>query len=492
MIMVAAIAKNHCLALDRIPALSRRDQTFALSSPAMLMEALFTRGKRHSHVPMQLGQIFPLSLLILGIVSSLALFLGKYALDINRAHHRQNLADAAALSAATWRARALNFNAFANRALIAQEVYAAYLTEANGWAAYAKSLAKRGQELAQIFPAAQPAAQTIARLVTLDEQLLYQLSELELFARTAPGLGLNDQLASAQYAFLRSADGFGLSAIANEIVQAADSNAFAHVVAGDRFSQSWSSEVTDQSKAQQQKLIWQSLRTQAQTIEPSSSEAKGHDVDAHQLAIDHQVEDQIAPIPTLNCIPRSLKQLAGRLVRESALQQLESGWQSNHSLSLHGWRRGRLLPICGDQQESMPIAWAQRQSSHQTGADMRSTSTESAELQDSIHWQNRQAKELAQRDSSNFDSYFGAGRLTRIDPQNVRVLRHPLRILISVRTGPKQSAGYSFGAAWVFHPDPIHESASPSSFWLFPNWQARLSVPTKDEILQAEQGATGR
>ncbi|MFZ9538386.1 MAG: hypothetical protein ACO270_08595, partial [Burkholderiaceae bacterium] len=173
-------------------------------------------------------------------------------------------------------------------------------------------------------------------------------------------------------------------------------------------------------------------------------------------------------------------------------QQLESGWQSNHSLSLHGWRRGRLLPICGDQQESMPIAWAQRQSSHQTGADMRSTSTESAELQDSIHWQNRQAKELAQRDSSNFDSYFGAGRLTRIDPQNVRVLRHPLRILISVRTGPKQSAGYSFGAAWVFHPDPIHESASPSSFWLFPNWQARLSVPTKDEILQAEQGATGR
>jgi len=492
MTTVAAIAKNHCVALDWMRALSRRDQTLAFSRPALLVKALFKRGERHPHFPMQLGQVFPLSLLILGIISSLALFFGKYALDINRIHHRQNLADAAALSAATWCARALNFNAFANRTLIAQEVYAAHLTEANGWAAYAKSLAKRGQGLAQNFPAAQPAAQTIARLISIDEQLLHQLSELELFARTAPGLGLNDQLASAQYAFLRSADGFGLSAIANEIVQAADSNAFAHVVAGDRFSQSWTSEVTDQAKAQQRKLIWQSLRTQTQTLEPPSPEPEEHDVATRQLAVDHQVEDQIAPIPTLNCIPRSLKQLTGRLVRESALQQLETGWQSNHSLSLHGWRRGRLLPICGDQRESMPIAWAQRQSSHQSGADDRSTPTESAELQDSINWQNGQAKELAQMDSSRFDGYFGAGRLMRIDPQNVRALRHPLRILISVRTGPKQSAGYSFGAAWVFHPDPIHESTSPSSYWLFPNWQARLSVPTKDELLQAEQGAAGR
>jgi len=121
------------------------------------------------------------------------MFFGKYALDINRAHHRQNLADSAALSAATWRARALNFNAFANRALIAQDVYAAHLTEANAWAAYASMLAQRGQELAQIFPAAQPAAQSINQLVSVNEQVLNQLSELELFARTAPGVGLNDQ-----------------------------------------------------------------------------------------------------------------------------------------------------------------------------------------------------------------------------------------------------------------------------------------------------------
>jgi len=116
----------------------------------------------------QRGQIFPLSLLFIGLIVSLIMFFGKYALDINRAHHRQNLADSAALSAATWRARALNFNAFANRALIAQDVYAAHLTEANAWAAYASMLAQRGQELAQIFPAAQPAAQSINQLVSVN------------------------------------------------------------------------------------------------------------------------------------------------------------------------------------------------------------------------------------------------------------------------------------------------------------------------------------
>ncbi|NDA73545.1 MAG: hypothetical protein EBX69_08950, partial [Betaproteobacteria bacterium] len=297
----------------------------------------------------QRGQILPLGLLLTGLLASLVFFFGRHALDMNRIHHRQNLADAAAFSAATWRARALNFNALANRALIAQEVYAAHLTEANAWSAYAKMLAERGQALSEVFPAAQPAAIAIAQLASVDQQMLRQLSELELFARTAPGLGLNDQLAAAQYAFLRSADGFGLSAIANEVVQSADRSAFAHTVAGDRFSQAWTAVETEQSKAQRRQLVWRSLQG-------GSTEATNP---GPELMIDRRIEDQIAPIPTLNCIPKSLKQLTARLVRESSLEQTEAGWLSSQTLSLHGWRRGSLLPVCGERIELSPIAWSE-------------------------------------------------------------------------------------------------------------------------------------
>lgn len=420
----------------------------------------------------QRGQIFPLSLLFIGLIVSLIMFFGKYALDINRAHHRQNLADSAALSAATWRARALNFNAFANRALIAQDVYAAHLTEANAWAAYASMLAQRGQELAQIFPAAQPAAQSINQLVSVNEQVLNQLSELELFARTAPGVGLNDQLSLAQYAFLRSADGFGLSAIANEVAQAADADAFAHIVGGDSFPQSWSSVETDALKAQRQSLVWQSLN--GRDLTPSPNEI-------HSM-IDHRFEDQLAPIPTLNCIPKSLKQLTARLVRESSLERLDSGWRSSQTLSLHGWRRGWLLPVCGGQREVTAIAWSQRLSTESESQTENAKNAEINESPSSTTWRNRQAQSRAQVDRSNFESFFGAGRLTRVDTENLPLLRHPLRVLVSVRTGRPRHPGYGYGAAWVFHHDQPGDGASPSSYWLFPNWQARLSVAKDEEV----------
>jgi hypothetical protein len=298
------------------------------------------------------------------------------------------------------------------------------------------------------------------------------LSELELFARTAPGVGLNDQLSLAQYAFLRSADGFGLSAIANEVAQAADADAFAHIVGGDSFPQSWSSVETDALKAQRQSLVWQSLN--GRDLTPSPNEI-------HSM-IDHRFEDQLAPIPTLNCIPKSLKQLTARLVRESSLERLDSGWRSSQTLSLHGWRRGWLLPVCGGQREVTAIAWSQRLSTESESQTENAKNAEINESPSSTTWRNRQAQSRAQVDRSNFESFFGAGRLTRVDTENLPLLRHPLRVLVSVRTGRPRHPGYGYGAAWVFHHDQPGDGASPSSYWLFPNWQARLSVAKDEEV----------
>ncbi|NDF72610.1 MAG: hypothetical protein EB114_00290 [Betaproteobacteria bacterium] len=420
----------------------------------------------------QRGQILPLGLLLTGLLASLVFFFGRHALDMNRIHHRQNLADAAAFSAATWRARALNFNALANRALIAQEVYAAHLTEANAWSAYAKMLAERGQALSEVFPAAQPAAIAIAQLASVDQQMLRQLSELELFARTAPGLGLNDQLAAAQYAFLRSADGFGLSAIANEVVQSADRSAFAHTVAGDRFSQAWTAVETEQSKAQRRQLVWRSLQG-------GSTEATNP---GPELMIDRRIEEQIAPIPTLNCIPKSLKQLTARLVRESSLEQTEAGWLSSQTLSLHGWRRGSLLPVCGERIELSPIAWSENVLRNDSQSQSDSPGPHAETLSTDPGWQNPHAQAAAKSDSQRLHTYQGAGRLTRIDPRSIPGLRHPLRVLVTVKQGALNQPNQSFAAAWVFHPDGSLEDAESIGYWLFPNWQARLSVLSEEEF----------
>ena len=418
----------------------------------------------------QTGQVFPLCLIFIGLLASLVLFFGKHAIDVNRAHHRQNLADAAAFSAATWRARVLNFNAFANRALIAQEVYAAHLTEANAWAAYAKKLAQRGQELSHLFPAAQPAAQAISQLVSVDEALLRQLSELELFARTAPGFGLNDQLEAAQTAFLRSADGFGLSAVANEVVKAADASAFAHTVAGDRFSLAWNSAVTDTTIEQDRLLAWHSLG--------GMTKAAGNQSNTIQEL--HLSAEQIAPIPTLNCVPKALKQLTSRFVRESSLSRQDSGWNSSQTLSLHGWRRGSWLPVCGLQQEQVPIAWARQ--SAVDGSRKEDPQTMPTDLDTpSMARRNPQAEERAKAEAFTFESYHGAGRLKRIAVDVHPSIRHPLRILVAVSLGEGDERPKSLGAAWVVHHHQQAEQSESAELWLFPNWKSVLSVPTAAE-----------
>jgi len=431
--------------------------------------------RKHHHVNgdqgRQSGQIFPVGLLFIGLLASLVLFYGKHAIDVNRVHHQQNLADAVALSAATWRARALNFNAFANRALIAQEVYAAHLTEANAWAAYARLLAERGQELSSIFPSAQAAAQAMSHLVSVDTELLRQISELELFARTAPGIGLNDQLAAAQLAFLRSADGFGLSAVANEVVRAADSDAFAHLVAGDRFSLAWKRVETELTKVQDRSLAWSAL--------------SGHPVstaDADNLTpTSHASIDQIAPIPTLNCIPKSLKQLTARLVRESVLSRLDSGWRSSQTLSLHGWQRGSFLPVCGSQREQIPIAWSQVSAGSEDLNKGFDKAGEHRESRSSPAWYNPQAQQRAQAEAEELEGYHGAGKMTRISAHANAEGRHPMRVLVAVTIGRAAERTKRLGAAWVVHQDQLSIDSESVALWLFPNWVARISVPTENE-----------
>jgi hypothetical protein len=422
-------------------------------------------------------------MLVFALACALVMFHGQHALQIARKHHQQNLADAAAFGAAVWRARALNFNAYANRALLAQEVFAGHLTQANAWAHYALELAKRGQELAHVFPPAQPAATALKQFAQTDAVLLQHLSNLELFARTAPGVGLNDALMAAQRQFLRSADGFGLSAVANELARDADSKAFAWVPAGDRFGQVWSQSEDQTQRAQTLGLVHRSM--------PEGSLGSRH-------------SDQWTPLPTVNCIPQSVEQLTARLMRDSSFVRDGRHWRAVETMSLHGWRRRSWLPFCGGRTEWMPLGWG--------GAIAADTQdAEAPELEQSGDWWggsdagsvNPSAAALANSSPVALDGYRGSPRLTRVDPgaqlmpssapiQN----RDPLRVLVVVRRTYASGVQNLMGAARVVHGDSAQEvsvanavSEGPqarflsAAAWLFPLWRAEPGVPTDQEKL---------
>ena len=428
----------------------------------------------------QRGQVLPLGLLLFAFVCGLVMFYGRHAVQFARIHHQQNLADAAAYGAAVWRARALNFNAFANRALLAQEVFAGHLTQANAWAQYALELANRGQELAHIFPPAQPVASALQQFAQADATLLHHLSDLELFSRTAPGVGLNHALMVAQRQFLRSADGFGLSAVANELAREADRRAFAFVPAGDRFGQLWSQTEDEGQRAQTLDLIRRSM--------PEAS-------------LGAKVKEQWTPLPTLNCIPRSVEQLTARLMRESSLSRGGNQWTAAETMSLHGWRRRSWLPFCGERTELMPLAWGGAVALDGDEAQMPGhDDSDSWPVDPSATSLNPSASALARSSAVTLKGYQGSPQLTRVDPgaqlsavSGQSFQRDPLRVLVVVRMNSASGSQSLMGAARVVHADsadsgePMAHAQSADAHivdaaaWLFPLWRAAPGLPTEQE-----------
>ncbi len=85
------------------------------------------------------GQALPLgiALLLAGMITGIVLFnTGQVVNDKTRL---ANAADAAVYSGATWQARALNFNAYTNRAMVANQVAMAQAVSLQSWAQYVRT-----------------------------------------------------------------------------------------------------------------------------------------------------------------------------------------------------------------------------------------------------------------------------------------------------------------------------------------------------------------
>ena len=170
--------------------------------------------------------------LVLALVLTFAGLLGLFFMfgtgQVSAAKLRLNTAaDAAAYSAALWRARVLNFHAYSNRAIVAQEVAVAQAVTLTSWAKYFERFTTNARMLAAVYPPVAPVLSAAASVAANARELTERTAADEIEARAAPGVGYKSLLQRSQEALQLSADAFGLGAVANEIARANDPGFFA-------------------------------------------------------------------------------------------------------------------------------------------------------------------------------------------------------------------------------------------------------------------------
>lgn len=175
----------------------------------------------------QRGQALALAL-VLALIGSAGLF-HMFRSGQTLAHKTRllNAADAAAYGAAVWRARVLNFNAYSNRAIIAQEVAVAQALTLQSWSRHFEQFSRNAARMARVYPPLAAVFDTLAETASVARELVDTTSALEIGLRAAPGTGYKELLQASQELLTLSAGVFGSSAVANEIVRENDRGFFA-------------------------------------------------------------------------------------------------------------------------------------------------------------------------------------------------------------------------------------------------------------------------
>lgn len=289
----------------------------------------------------QSGQALVLGLMMLAICMALMLMLSRTGSMISARQRVVQTADAAAYSAGIWRARVLNTLAYSNRTIVAQEVAVAQAVTLAAWARYFETLAGHAQWLAIAYPPAGPVLSALGQGAAVSAGLSDQAAAIEVAARGAPGLGLTAMLEHAQGLLLQSANGFGLSAVAQEVARAHDPGARAFALSDQgRFAAFVRHYAGPGERDRLREVVLASL-------DPFTQGPRDRDIRL--------------PLPS-SCAGRSTQLDKWTLwYRKRGRTQLSddlSSWQALDAGSVHDWRGSGLLGLggCRDR-ETLPLGW---------------------------------------------------------------------------------------------------------------------------------------
>ncbi len=398
-------------------------------------------------------------------------------------------ADAAAYSAAAWRARVLNYDAYANRAIVAQEVAIAQAVTLTSWARYFDNLVETvGTIVSTVFPVAAPFFAYASDVAQLAREATEDAAALETWARGVEGLGYKNLLAESQALLHLSAGTFGLGAVAAEIARANDRDFFAFALsdegAFERLTRRYES---DDDRDRLRRLVEASL---------------------DPFVRDRGFDDRL-PVPS-GCAGTSADVDAwtqwlrrrGGTVLAPALER----WEAADTLAIHDYRRGGFLLGGCREQELMPLGWGAAEAGPQAldGAlvgnpgDVQRSPRAAALAQDELSSSPpltysgiARVRELAY--DALDDTRFPVSRvavLARVDGARVRTSS-----VVGVNAGRLRLPGrYASGRLWalavgeVYFRRPVQSPARIEYASLYsPYWQARLAEPSGDERALADE-----
>lgn len=439
----------------------------------------------------QRGQALVLALALI-FAGALGLFFLFSAGQVGATRQRlDNAADAAAWSAALWRARVMNYAAYANRAIVAQEVAIAQAVTLASWAKYFQTFTTNASLIAEPFPPVAAVLATAAELAGVARELTEEAAAEEVFARSA----YKQLLSASQEVFLRAADTFALGAVANEVARANDPAFFAFALpdggAFHRMTRRW--EADDRSRL---------ADVVNDSLDAFVKGPRGADLKLWLLPSLCFGNPAAGPDQWFQELHKR-----GGTAMAPGLER----WEAADTLSLHDWRpkRGLFGVFRGCRQvESLPLGW---------GAAQAADAAEGGGLQsnpgDVDH--NATAAELAGAEIAGhgypgFDAYPGMAVVRDLDYTALADRSYPVsRVAVlartdrdDVRTADRLNVGvgrlrladnyaggrmWSLGAAEVYFRRPAGAPERIEYASLYgPYWQVRLAEPTGAERAAAE------
>lgn len=283
------------------------------------------------------GAVMIMGLAFIATLAISLFFLSQSAVLTNDKIRSGALADASAKSVATWYAQILNYDAYSNRAIAANEIMMAQAVTIAAWTQYVQALSSNLGSVAAVIPAVQPVAQWIVQAATVSHEMAKAGALIEVPIRS----GYTRALQTSQQIMHTAATPFAAQAMVNEVIWTADQRFFGQIIPSSNIS-GFSSFSKNYSADERQ-----GLATLIRQSQDSFTRQRNDD-------------DRLYLLPTTGCIPTSIDRAFGKLIKRGGtwLTADLSNWESADTLSIHTWRRrSRWNRTCGGIGESIALGW---------------------------------------------------------------------------------------------------------------------------------------
>ena len=449
----------------------------------------------------QRGQALALAL-VLAVLGAAGLF-HMFRTGQTLAHKTRllNAADAAAFGAAVWRARVLNFNAYANRAIIAQEVAVAQALTLQSWSRHFAQFSRNASRMASVYPPLGAVFDTLAQTAEVARELAETTAAVEIRLRAAPGTGYKDLLQASQELLTLSAGVFGSSAVANEVARANDARFFAFALpdagAFNAFTRRYAS---DPDRERLRDLVLRSL-------DEFTSGPRETDL-------------VLWGLPSSCVLSISSPAAWFQMYRKRGGTTLAPGldrWEAADTASMHDNRRRGLFGRRCRRVEALPLGWGAAEAALEGPQGRIVARAGGVEVNPgALSFAERELEDAAGLSTSEYvsvgmqGSYSGIARARELAYENLDSRRFPrTRVAVLARAEPSElfrnpglerpagrlrpAPAHAGGRLWALSAAQVHfvrpPSAPPREEYASlynPYWQARLAAPSLAERMAAE------